>query len=314
MMAPVLVLGGNGFIGASLVEALLARGHAVRVLDRGSPRPDVHWDGVDYRRGQLDDAEALSAALRGAGAVFHLVSATVPSTSNQDPVFDVQSNLVPALRLMEAMHTQEVRKLIFFSSGGTVYGNPEVTPVPESHPLHPISSYGVVKAAIERYIAIFAAAGTIRPLVIRPSNPYGPRQSSARGQGVVAAFLDCAAGHRTVRIWGDGETVRDYVHVDDLADFAVGAYEADLTGTFNVGSGHGTTLNELLDVIRRVTGRGIGVEYLPARGFDVRRVVLDISAATRALGWKPRRDLESGISAVWTLVQGKAGEGHDRLV
>lgn len=315
MTAPVLVLGGNGFIGASLVEALAARGHAVRVLDRGPPRPDVKWDGVDYRRGRIDEAEVLASALHGTRAVFHLVSATVPSTSSRDPVFDVQSNLVPALHLMQAMQAAGVPRLIFFSSGGTVYGNPSVTPVPESHPLLPVSSYGIVKAAIERYIATFSADGGIRPIVIRPSNPYGPRQSSARGQGVIAAFLECAADDQPVRIWGDGQTVRDYVHVDDVAAFAVKALEADITGTFNVGSGSGTTLNELLDVIRRVTGRVIGVEYLPARGFDVRRVVLDISAAGRVVGWTPRRDLESGISAVWkSIVERRNGEQHDRLV
>jgi dTDP-4-dehydrorhamnose reductase len=194
-----LVVGGNGFIGSHLVDALRAAGRAVRVYDAGAPRGDTDWTGVDYRQGAFADEAALGAALDGVDAVFHLVSTTVPSTSNADPRADVQGNLLGSLGLMQAMMARDVRRIVFFSSGGTVYGNPRVLPVPEDHPLEPISSYGVVKVAIERYLLMYGRLGVLDPLILRPGNPYGPRQGAAGIQGVIPAFL------RRVR---DGEALR----------------------------------------------------------------------------------------------------------
>ncbi len=296
----LLVIGGNGFLGSSLVEALRKAGHAVRVLDRTPARRDVDWAGTEYLLGGLEDAGTLESALEGIEGVFHLASSTVPGTSNRDPVFDVESNLVGALRLIEAMQRADTRRIVYFSSGGTVYGNPDASPVREDHPLRPISSYGVVKVAIENYLMMYWRLGLLDPLVLRPSNPYGPRQSTSGVQGAIAAFLGRALSGEGVSIWGDGTIVRDYLYIEDLVAAAVAAMTSGECGVLNVGSGAGHSLNEVCELIRDVTGRDLPVQYLPGRDFDVSRIVLDIDAATSRLGWLPRVPLREGIVRTWS--------------
>ncbi len=297
-----LVTGGNGFIGSGLVDRLRESGYRIRVLDRSAPRSDVDWRGVDYVTGSLTEAGALVSLLEGVDIVFHLASSTVPSTSNLDPVEDVQSNLIGALNLCGAMIKAGMRRLVFFSSGGTVYGNPRTLPVPEFHALHPISSYGVVKVAIEKYLQMYEQLGYLDPLIIRPSNPYGPRQSSAGVQGFIAAILGKACSGEGVRIWGDGEIVRDYLHIDDLLSFAVAAGASRLTGPVNVGSGKGYTLNKIVDIVREITGSRLPVRYSPARQYDVAEIVLDISRATVEFDWCPKIELAVGIRTTWAAI------------
>ena len=167
-----LVIGGNGFIGSSLVGRLRAQGVAVRVLDIGRPRTDVTWESVEFVQGSLADGSLLPHALADVDVVFHLASTTVPGTSNLDPAADVQGNLVATLGLLQAMRAAGVRRIVYFSSGGAVYGNTSVDTVSESQPLHPVSSYGVVKAAIENYLHMYRELGDLEPVVLRPSNPY----------------------------------------------------------------------------------------------------------------------------------------------
>jgi len=298
-----LVIGGNGFIGSGLVSALRVRGVDVAVLDPGRPRTDMDWTGVEFIAGSLAEAVATARALAGVDVVFHLASTTVPGTSNLDPVADVQGNLVATLGLLGEMRAAGVRRIVYFSSGGTVYGNPRVSPVPESHPRHPISSYGVVKVAVENYLHMYQELGDLDPVVLRPSNPYGPRQSTAGVQGAVAAFLGLAARGQPARIWGDGEVVRDYLYIDDLVELAATAGLSREVGVFNVGSGEGHSLNDLVGIISRVTGLQLAVERLPARPFDVRRVVLDVSAARLTFGWTPSVALEDGIARTWRAIR-----------
>ncbi len=299
----VLVIGGNGFLGSSLVEGLRAAGKAARVLDVTPARADVDWSGVDYRIGGVDDAQALADALAGVDCVYHLASTTVPGSSNRDPAYDVSSNLLGSLRLIRAMSEAGVRRIVFFSSGGTVYGNPERLPVDERHPLRPISSYGVVKVAIENYLLMYQRLGVLDPLILRPSNPYGPRQSTSGMQGAIGAFLGKAKAGEGVSIWGDGGIVRDYIYVDDLVDLAVRAGASDACGVYNAGSGSGQSLNELCALVRELTGRPLPVEYLPGRDFDVSEIVLDIRAAVGRFGWAPRVSLRDGIGRTWRALQ-----------
>lgn len=300
-----LVIGGNGFLGSRLVSRLRSQGHRVGVLDRMPARTDFDWTDVDYREGGLDDAPVLAEALAGVSVVYHLASSTVPSTSNADPQRDVRENLIGSLRLVDAMGQAGIRRLVFFSSGGTVYGNPQVCPVPEGHGLNPISSYGVVKVAIENYLMMYQRLGTLDPLILRPSNPYGPGQSTAGIQGAVAAFLGRAARGEGVQIWGDGEIVRDYIYVDDLVTLAIKAGASGETGVFNAGSGVGHSLNELCAMIREVTGQPLPVEYLPGRKFDVDQIVLDTQAASRAFSWTPDVTLREGLRIAWEAMQSK---------
>ena len=294
-----LVLGGSGFIGSHLVDALRADGHRVRIFDRQPDRFRDELKGVDYRFGSLGDVADVAEALTGVDVVFHLVSTSVPSTSNLDPVADVQGNLVPAVQLLDQMRRLDVRRIVFLSSGGTVYGNPTTSPVTEAHPLNPICSYGVVKVAIENYLFMYRDLYGIEPVVLRPSNPVGPRQGHFGVQGVVPTFLRRLLDGDPITIWGDGTVVRDYIDIADLVRLCVLAGASDAVGVFNAGSGVGTSIREVLSIIESVTGRLADVEYEPARAFDVERIVLDNGLARRTFGWSPTVSLEESIRRLW---------------
>jgi UDP-glucose 4-epimerase len=299
-----LVIGGNGFIGSCLVRRLLAEGCQVVVLDVGQARGDFEWANVVYVQAALSDRNSLARALNGVQVVYHCASSTVPGNSNLDPVGDVEQNLVGMLNLLEEMRVQQVSRIVYMSSGGTVYGNPDVFPVGEDQPLHPICSYGVVKVAVEKYLHMYQELYGFRPVILRPSNPYGPGQRSTGIQGLIAAFLGRVKRGEPLSIWGDGEVVRDYIFIDDLIDVAVKAASDNVSGVFNVGSGSGHSVNEIARVIFAVTGKAPGIDYLPARSFDVRRIVLDIERARVSFDWSPLVSLEQGIERTWKWMLG----------
>ena len=288
-----LVLGGNGFIGTNLVERLLADGSDVRVYDRGANRFG-EVSGAEQLRGELGNHGLIREAVRGVEVVFHLVSTTLPKTANDDPIHDVRSNLVDTLQLLESCVEAGVRKVVFASSGGTVYGPPRSVPIEEGHPNDPITSYGIVKLAIEKYLHLFHHLHDLDFAALRISNPYGPYQDPTGQQGAVGVFLQNALAGRPITIWGDGEVVRDYLYVADLADALVRASTTG-RGVFNVGSGHGVSLNELLESISAVAGERPQVRYQAARTLDVPANVLDIRRAREELGWSPRVGLDEGL-------------------
>lgn len=298
-----LILGGNGFIGSHLVDALLHANARVRVLDRGPDRYRPTPHGVEFIQGDWGDSAILAESLADVDTVFHLISTTVPSTSNLDPVWDIQSNLVNSVRLLELMRAAGVRRLVYLSSGGTVYGIPESDPVAESHPLRPISSYGIVKVAIEHYLHMEERLHGLQPVILRASNPYGPRQGHGGVQGVIGTFLWKIAQREPIQLWGDGSIVRDFIHVRDLARLCVMVAPADVTGCYNAGSGQGHSIAEIIETIGAVLGRTIEPVRKPGRGFDVPRVVLDIGAVQRATGWKPEIGLSEGVLETWEWVR-----------
>ncbi len=301
-----LVIGGSGFIGSHLVDALLAARHRVRVFDRAPERFRATPAGVQFVQGEFGDTAALAEALADADCVFHLISTTVPATSNLDPVADIQGNLINTVRLLDLMRAAAVRRLVYLSSGGTVYGIPESDPVPESHPLRPISSYGVVKVAVENYLRMEQHLHGLRPIVLRASNPYGPRQGHGGVQGVIGTYLRKIKEGEPIQLWGDGSIVRDFIHVEDLAALCLQAGQSDVTGIYNAGSGEGHSIAQIIDLIGAVVGAPVVPDRKPGRGFDVPRVVLDVSAAQRDLGWQPQRELGDGLAETWAWVRGQA--------
>ena len=299
-----LVLGGNGFIGSHLVDRLLREGHAVRVFDKYEEHYRKPLREVDYRYGDFGNRGLLAEALTDMEIVFHLVSTTLPKTSNDDPAFDVQSNVIESIFLLQECVARKIRKVIFISSGGTVYGKPTTLPIPEESPTEPECSYGITKLTIEKYLALYNHLYGLDYTVIRPSNPYGSRQNPVSIQGAISVFLGRAAKREAIEIWGDGEVVRDYIFIDDLVD---GIYKAATVGTrsrlFNLGSGAGHSLNEIVGVIRKVTGRDIRVNYTAKRSFDVPKIYLDITRAKEELSWAPVTSLETGIMSTWQFVR-----------
>lgn len=298
----VLVLGGNGFIGSHVVDELLRREHSVRVFDVSEEKFRLALPQVEYFFGDFKDSVLIEQALVGVDAVFHLVSTTVPGTGNLDPQKDVQENLVGTLHLLDAMKRQCVKRIIYLSSGGTVYGIPELTPIPETHPLRPINSYGIVKVAIENYLEMYQRSFEFSPIIIRASNPYGPRQAHTGVQGVVATFLNQIKNNQKVAIWGDGTIVRDYVDVRDLAEFCVMAGTSIMEGVYNAGSGVGTSLNDLVEHLAKITGRDVIRDLKPARAVDIPVSILDCSAAERDFGWKATRNLDVGLESAWKWI------------
>jgi len=299
-----LVLGGSGFIGSHVTDALLARDCQVRSLDRILETFRDPLPGVEYITGRIDDAGQVAEALHGIDIVFHLVSTTLPETSNDDPVFDVESNLIATLRILDLCVRKKVGRIVYVSSGGAVYGIPDIVPTPEDSPTHPISSYGVTKLAVEKYLHLYRRLHGLDYVVVRPSNPYGPRQNPDRIQGAVGVFLGRLLRNQPIRIWGDGSVTRDYIYVGDLAEgICAAAFGEAEERIFNLGSGAGVSLRELVAVIEKVTQVPMAVEYTEGRVFDVPRICLDISRAETALGWKPRTELRDGIREAWRFMQ-----------
>lgn len=299
-----LVLGGCGFIGSHVVDALLNAGHDVSVLDRSPLRDDCNWASVEHFSGGLDQIEILARALVDVDVVYHLISTTFPSTSNLDPVADIEGNLVATVRLLDLMREAGCRRIVYFSSGGTVYGEPAVVPVDESHSLKPICSYGVVKVAIENYLFMYERLYDLEPVVLRASNPYGPRQGKTGLQGLVGTVLSRLQQGEPITVWGDGEIVRDYIFVKDLARLAlIAGGEKAQTGVFNAGSGRGVSINELIELASKVAGKDLVVNRQPARAFDVHRIVLATGAAYVKFGWTPTTFIEDGLKITWDYLQ-----------
>ena len=298
-----LVLGGGGFIGTHLCEGLLASGYQVRVLDR--PRLDL--DDAEFLAGQVEwlegdftNAVDVAAALDGCRWVFHLVSTTLPKNSNENPLYDLESNVASTLRLLDlTRHGDAVRKIIFVSSGGTVYGVPRQTPIPENHPTEPLCAYGIGKLAIEKYLELYRILHGLDYAVLRPANPYGEHQRILGAQGAIPIFMHKALNHEPIEIWGDGSIVRDYIYIGDVvaALLKVMNHEGP-ERVFNIGSGIGTSLNELVRILQDVTGQTIACRYVAGRSFDVPASVLDITRARTVLGWNPRMPLREGIKRV----------------
>jgi len=292
----ILVIGGCGFIGSHIVEALALRHDEVVVFDRASSKFEEGSPSAQYVRGELGNRGELETVIAsGFDVVIHLVSSTIPQTSNDDPIFDVQMNLVESLALFDLCVKRHVRKLVFISSGGTVYGIPNTLPVPEDHPTDPICSYGIVKLAIEKYLQFYHRLYGLEYVILRVSNPYGIRQDPIGAQGVVPVFIWKIICGEQIKVWGDGSVVRDFISVRDVARLCGDVVRGTTSGTFNVGSGNGTSINELLTLMGEVLGLKPSVQRLEHRKFDVPSIILDCSRARTAFGWTPAVPLAEGL-------------------
>ena len=292
----VLVLGGSGFLGSYVVDELIAAAHNVVSFDRSHERFRPQNKNVEYcqadlgNRGELDDVLA-----GGVEVVVHLVSSTIPQSSNDDPIFDVQSNLVESIALFEMCVKHKVRKVVFVSSGGTIYGSPNTPIITEDHPTLPVCSYGIVKLAIENYLRMFYSLSGLQYHVLRLSNPFGSRQDPRGKQGAAAVFMFNILNGKEVSIWGDGSVVRDFIHVSDFARACIAAIYSEKVGVLNIGSGVGLSIKELLAATEKVVNLPAKVNWLPSRSYDVSRIVLDCELARKELGWIPSVSLESGL-------------------
>jgi len=296
-----LVLGAGGFLGHALMAALRDGGSDVHGFGRGAAPGALGM--MPWTTAAFEDAPALADALRGREVVFHLLGSSLPHTSNQDPAADVASSVIPTLRLLDLCRAAGVRRVVFASSGGTVYGVPAQVPTPEDAPAAPISAYGINKLMIERYLHLYGHLHGLEHQVLRIANPYGPGQSPFRPQGVVAVMMHAALLGRPVEMWGTGEVTRDFVHVDDVsrAFIAAATYDGQHR-VMNVGSGQGRSLNAVARDVAAAAGRpGLAVTRTPARAADVPVSVLDTELIRQETGWAPQVDWAAGLAgtAAW---------------
>jgi UDP-glucose 4-epimerase len=305
----ILVTGGAGFIGHHLVLAMLTVGHQVTVLGRRQVPINPLPPGVRYVSGGLHDPALLRTLLTDVQAVAHLASATVPGTADKAPLTDVVANLVGTLHLLDAMVGVDCQRLLFLSSGGTVYGVPHKIPLDEGQPLAPIGSYGIVKVAIESYLTLYQRNHGLNPVIIRASNPYGPFQGNLNVQGIIGTYLNRALKGEPLEIWGDGSATRDYIHISDLTRLCLTALESEQTEIYNGGTGVGTSVGQIVELVAEVTGLPIGITYKPGRKLDVPVSILDIAKARRDLDWAPQIGLAEGIAQTWRWMRDHGSSG-----
>uniref|UniRef100_A0A7C4RPI4 NAD-dependent epimerase/dehydratase family protein n=1 Tax=Desulfatirhabdium butyrativorans TaxID=340467 RepID=A0A7C4RPI4_9BACT len=305
----VLVLGGAGFIGSHIVDALVEHGHRVRVFDLPNvSRSNLcHCVGdIEMFEGDFGNIQDTTRALEGVDVLVHLICTTLPGPSNENPAYDVDSNVIGTLNLLNEALNHRVKKVVFASSGGTVYGIPKQLPIAETHPTDPICSYGITKLMIEKYLYLYHRIHGLNCTVLRLANPYGERQRITGVQGAIAVFLGKVLYDQPISIWGDGTVARDYFYIGDLVDAVCRVIEQDPPSlVYNIGSGTALSLNDMLEWIRRVTGKRPIVRYEPERTLDVPINCLDIGRAKRELGWMPKVGLQEGLERTWAWLEGQ---------
>ncbi len=302
-----IVYGGGGFIGSHLCEELLENNYEVTVFDKinFSKKNISHFiDKVKIIEGDFNNEIDIRNSLDGCDYVFHLVSSTLPANSNENPIYDVETNLVSSLRLFKECVDRNIRKVVFLSSGGTVYGIPESIPVKEDHHSNPICSYGIIKKTIEEYLFMFEKIYGLDYVIFRLSNPYGERQNPNASQGAIPVFINKAINNEKIIIWGDGKVIRDYIYIKDAVKVIAESIEKK-TGPriFNLSSGKGYSLNDILDMINEISGSKTSVEYVEGRNSDVPVNILDNQLVRNVFGYEPQTEIMQGMKLVYKYLQ-----------
>ena len=310
----ILVTGGAGFIGSSVVDAYVAAGHQVSVVDdlssgtRANLNPRARFHHLDVRAEGLG---AVVAAERPEIVSHHAAHVSV-RRSVDDPVADASVNVLGSLNVLEAARRHGVRRVVFASTGGAIYGEPDVVPADETHPCRPQSPYAVAKLAVEQYLRYFRTTYGLEVVILRYANVYGPRQDPHGEAGVVAIFVQKILAGLPPIIYGDGAQVRDYVHVADVVRANVAAFDVAPGGAepavFNIATGRGTSVKGLWAALAEVARPAVAPRHEPAKAGDLARSILDPARAKRDLGWEPVIDLAAGLAGTWEWFAARAGQ------
>ncbi len=306
----ISILGGLGFMGSHIGRELVQRGYFVRIFDKlDAPRELISdfGDSVETVAGDVSRPEDVLAAIDGTDIVINLIHTTVPGSSMNDPSYDVTSNVAAAANWLRQVGTTGVRKILYLSSGGTVYGVPETIPINEDHSTNPINSYGITKLAIEKYTAMYARQFGIDYCLLRPSNVYGPGQRLHIGQGLIGVLANRALHGESLEIWGAGTNQRDYLFVDDLVSGVVAllSYSGPFR-VFNLSSGLGHSILDIVSILRNQLRELPEVVHLPARGFDVPVNILDSSRIHGETGWRAAVELADGVARTVAWIKSNA--------
>ena len=305
----ILVTGGAGFIGSHVVEAYLAAGHEVVVLDDLSTGKRENLNPkARFTHGSILDAAAADLIRRERPDVVNHHAAQISvRRSVDDPQLDARINILGTVALLDAAREAGVRRFVFVSSGGAVYGEQETYPAPETHQTWPVSPYGVSKRSGELYCHFFQAEYGLPFVAFRYANVYGPRQDPHGEAGVVAIFSGKMLRNETVTVNGDGKQTRDYVFVGDVARMSLRALEADATGPVNIGTGIETDVNVLAETLRDVAGSRSEIQHGPAKGGEQRRSVIDARRAREVFGWQPEVPLRDGLARTVEFFRARQG-------
>ncbi|MCI0449303.1 MAG: NAD-dependent epimerase/dehydratase family protein [Chlorobi bacterium] len=306
MKKSCIIYGGAGFIGSHIADDLLARNFKVTVFDKlNASRKNVEHilDKIDFIEGDFNNKVDINKSSKKADYVVHLVSSTLPANSNLNPFYDVESNLLSTLNLLESCVKNNIKKVIFISSGGTVYGNPLKLPIKEDHPTNPMSSYGIIKLSIEKYLGLYRNLKRLNYKILRFSNPFGERQNPKLRQGLITHLLYRIKNKMPIEIWGDGKTIRDYFYIKDGAK---SVYKSIIDNSqnyiYNISSSKGLSINQILEKFRRILKLNFKVKYLESRRFDVSVNILDNRLAAKYLGWETETDFSTALKNTWRYI------------
>lgn len=300
-----LVLGANGFIGSHLVDSLIESGYEVRAFDKyRNKNYRFNKDNkIEIFDGDFLNRNDLKQALKNVDYVFHLVSTTTPATAENEPIIDIETNIKVSVELLQECVDQNVKKIIFPSSGGTIYGENSSANTSEETLPKPISPYAIGKLTIEHYLRYFQKKYGLESVVYRISNPYGERQALNAKQGVIPIFLQQIAVGERLTILGDGSMVRDYIYVKDATRLIANSFELAKQDLYNLGSGQGASINDLIKSISKVVGKEFEVEYKDSPSTFVDQIVLNIDRFVYEFNLEPEVDLLEGIKKTWDYVQ-----------
>lgn len=300
-MARCLVIGANGFLGSRLTDALVGAGHRVTAFDRFS-RGTRAFSATDLTvvAGDFLSVADLASVVDGHDVVFHFLSTTTPATVDGDPTIDLRTNVEQSVELLAICARVGIRRLFYASSGGAIYGPQQSTVFVEDAPVAPVSPYGIGKLAVERYIDYYAATAGLSAVSLRISNPYGANPNPSKRQGVIPITLNRILRSEPVVQVGDGSMIRDYIHVDDLVRRILRMVDAEPRHrVYNLGSGHGTSVAEVLETVRGVVSRDFAVEIAPKPATFVDHVVLDVTRFVDEFGTDHDLSLTEGIARTW---------------
>jgi UDP-glucose 4-epimerase len=305
-VANAVVIGANGFIGSHLVDGLASAGHTVRAFDRFSSREPTFEAPAEVMVGEFLSRGDLESAVAGQDYVFHFLSTTTPATAESDPTLDVRTNLAQTIELLEASVAAGVQRVYFASTGGAIYGDQGRTLYAENDPTAPASPYAIGKLAIEQYLRFFRVKHSLASTILRISNPYGTRQHPSKKQGLIPIALRQILSGRPVVQFGDGSMVRDYLYVEDLVRMIIPMVGREPRyDVYNIGSGAGHSVNEVLDALRRVTAIDFDVERREKPPTFVDHVVLDTSRYRAEFGDLEPTPLDEGIRRTYTEMKGE---------
>lgn len=302
----ILILGGTGFIGTRLAGHFCKAGHKVYSLARNPHKNSAESSSYCSIEGNINNSRLLEPIVGQCPVIIHAASDSVPGDTIRAPLCEAYNNLLPTIALIEALQQFGNRHMIFISSGGAVYGNPEKNPAPESAHCNPISYHGACKLSIESFLFSFTHQTQNRVTVLRPSNVYGPGQRAPQGFGLIRTILSSIMSDSEFKIWGDGSVTKDYLYIDDFVlacEKVVCSSCREKYAMYNVGYGKGYSINEICRTAEEVTGRKLKKVYGEARIIDPAEIILDTGKIRADTGWRPDIDIKEGISRVWESLQ-----------